>query len=191
MRSEPHQGQVVLVTWYSASNNYNNHLCKLLFIPGFICPVHTPDGAPCGLLNHLSKDCTILNEIPENPQATYHALIRLGMTPTQNIVPVPYSQCLEVVLDGGLVGYIGKNNAEKFAKSLRILKTQEKVRNSFVFHFSLLYLFGWNFSCHSLSFRGTTQKSPVNKISYFSTSINIWRILNYPSLLYYTFEKTL
>ena len=21
---------------------------------GFVCPVHTPDGAPCGLLNHLT-----------------------------------------------------------------------------------------------------------------------------------------
>lgn len=26
---------------------------------GFICPVHTPDGAPCGLLNHLSESCEV------------------------------------------------------------------------------------------------------------------------------------
>lgn len=26
---------------------------------GFICPVHTPDGTPCGLLNHLSKSCIV------------------------------------------------------------------------------------------------------------------------------------
>ena len=25
---------------------------------GFICPVHTPDGAPCGLLNHITKGCS-------------------------------------------------------------------------------------------------------------------------------------
>ena len=24
---------------------------------GFLCPVHTPDGAPCGLLNHLAHSC--------------------------------------------------------------------------------------------------------------------------------------
>ena len=24
---------------------------------GFVCPVHTPDGAPCGLLNHISMAC--------------------------------------------------------------------------------------------------------------------------------------
>lgn len=94
---------------------------------GFICPVHTPDGAPCGLLNHLAKNCIVLNEMPENPQGIFQALIRLGMTPTQNIAPVPYSQCLEVVLDGGLVGYIRKNEAEKFANKLRILKTQGEI----------------------------------------------------------------
>jgi len=24
---------------------------------GFICPVHTPDGSPCGLLNHITLSC--------------------------------------------------------------------------------------------------------------------------------------
>ncbi|MFN9903213.1 MAG: hypothetical protein ACK55Z_31470 [bacterium] len=24
---------------------------------GFICPVHTPDGGSCGLLNHISLAC--------------------------------------------------------------------------------------------------------------------------------------
>ncbi|CAG0912450.1 unnamed protein product [Notodromas monacha] len=27
---------------------------------GFVCPVHTPDGTPCGLLNHLAKDCVVV-----------------------------------------------------------------------------------------------------------------------------------
>ena len=26
---------------------------------GFICPVHTPDGAPWGLLNHLTASCQV------------------------------------------------------------------------------------------------------------------------------------
>lgn len=26
---------------------------------GFLCPVHTPDGAPCGLLNHFSTTCQV------------------------------------------------------------------------------------------------------------------------------------
>ena len=28
---------------------------------GFLCPVHTPDGTPCGLLNHLSATCSAVN----------------------------------------------------------------------------------------------------------------------------------
>ena len=27
---------------------------------GFVCPVHTPDGGPCGLLNHISMSCVPL-----------------------------------------------------------------------------------------------------------------------------------
>ena len=26
---------------------------------GFLCPVHTPDGAPCGLLNHMTAACQV------------------------------------------------------------------------------------------------------------------------------------
>ena len=26
---------------------------------GFLCPVHTPDGGPCGLLNHMSSTCQV------------------------------------------------------------------------------------------------------------------------------------
>lgn len=28
---------------------------------GFLCPVHTPDGSPCGLLNHFSSTCQVLS----------------------------------------------------------------------------------------------------------------------------------
>jgi DNA-directed RNA polymerase I subunit RPA2 len=28
---------------------------------GFLCPVHTPDGSPCGLLNHLAKEAVIMS----------------------------------------------------------------------------------------------------------------------------------
>ncbi|MFO0131361.1 MAG: hypothetical protein ACK52J_02095 [bacterium] len=29
---------------------------------GFVCPVHTPDGGPCGLLNHISMSCVPLTK---------------------------------------------------------------------------------------------------------------------------------
>lgn len=28
---------------------------------GFLCPVHTPDGSPCGLLNHLATQCRVVS----------------------------------------------------------------------------------------------------------------------------------
>ena len=31
----------------------------LLCVSGFLCPVHTPDGTPCGLLNHMSASCQV------------------------------------------------------------------------------------------------------------------------------------
>lgn len=34
---------------------------------GFLCPVHTPDGAPCGLLNHISISCCPLTFEAHDP----------------------------------------------------------------------------------------------------------------------------
>jgi len=31
---------------------------------GFLCPVHTPDGTPCGLLNHMSIGCRVVSQPP-------------------------------------------------------------------------------------------------------------------------------
>ncbi|XP_024524228.1 DNA-directed RNA polymerase I subunit 2 [Selaginella moellendorffii] len=33
---------------------------------GFLCPVHTPDGEPCGLLTHLSSLCKISTDLDQN-----------------------------------------------------------------------------------------------------------------------------
>ena len=27
---------------------------------GFLCPVHTPDGEPCGLMNHMTASCELV-----------------------------------------------------------------------------------------------------------------------------------
>jgi DNA-directed RNA polymerase beta subunit len=31
---------------------------------GFMCPVHTPDGSPCGLLTHLTAACRVVTRPP-------------------------------------------------------------------------------------------------------------------------------
>merc|ERR550519_3070496 len=35
---------------------------------GFVCPVHTPDGSPCGLLNHLSYPVEVLTHVTDVSQ---------------------------------------------------------------------------------------------------------------------------
>lgn len=44
---------------------------------GFLCPVHTPDGSPCGLLNHFTAACSIITEGPAEPQARELGLIEV------------------------------------------------------------------------------------------------------------------
>ncbi|CAL4133379.1 unnamed protein product, partial [Meganyctiphanes norvegica] len=94
---------------------------------GFICPVHTPDGAPCGLLNHLAQNCFVLDHEPQNPRQLQNALVKLGMTGLSTMPLVPYDQYLEVILDGRLVGYILRTETKQFTHRLRIMKVQEEI----------------------------------------------------------------
>ena len=40
---------------------------------GFLCPVHTPDGEPCGLMNHMTASCEIVSQAL--PTVTLPALL--------------------------------------------------------------------------------------------------------------------
>jgi DNA-directed RNA polymerase I subunit RPA2 len=89
---------------------------------GFICPVHTPDGSPCGLLNHLSRSCRIVT----SPMKSSHlptVLSSLGMT--QVFAPtVDGSKNICVQLDGRVIGWATPSLARHLATTLRIYKTE-------------------------------------------------------------------
>lgn len=91
---------------------------------GFLCPVHTPDGSPCGLLNHLSRTCRIVTA----PLSVAHIptlLAAHGMT--QAFAPsVDGRTTLCVQLDGRLIGWAPPAVIEQLATSLRIWKTEGK-----------------------------------------------------------------
>jgi DNA-directed RNA polymerase I subunit RPA2 len=78
---------------------------------GFTCPVHTPDGAPCGLLNHITLSCAPIGfeevEMAQNIPAFKNLLSSLGMHSQQTdfnlVYPVDF---LPIVLDGILMGYV-------------------------------------------------------------------------------------
>ena len=94
------------------------------YLLGFLCPVHTPDGAPCGLLNHLARTCRIVS----SPVAVAHIpalLVSLGMT--QAFSPkIDGRRNLCVQLDGRVIGWAPEAILRRVAKTLRIWKTEDK-----------------------------------------------------------------
>ena len=62
---------------------------------GFICPVHTPDGAPCGLLNHLTRHCTPQTK-PEDARETAYVLCCTALPCCYACMHVSVCVCVDV-----------------------------------------------------------------------------------------------
>ncbi|KAG9484200.1 hypothetical protein GDO78_009880 [Eleutherodactylus coqui] len=93
---------------------------------GFLCPVHTPDGEPCGLMNHMTVVCEVVTQTCINSHLL-DLLFALGMTPVDGVSGKPFSECYQVILDGRMVGWVEKDLAPNLANMLRNFKvTQEK-----------------------------------------------------------------
>lgn len=91
---------------------------------GFLCPVHTPDGSPCGLLNHLSRSCRIIT----HPLAVNHLtnlLLGNGMTSaySTSISGINHRN-IAVQLDGRIIGWVSPALGKQIANNLRIWKTE-------------------------------------------------------------------
>lgn len=87
---------------------------------GFLCPVHTPDGSPCGLLNHLAHKCHIVTRFPD-VSGLPKFLYSLGVSPLTGF----YSgdkDSVTVQLDGKILGFCSAVDAARIAKELRKLK---------------------------------------------------------------------
>ncbi|KAL5006288.1 hypothetical protein ScPMuIL_015094 [Solemya velum] len=90
---------------------------------GFLCPVHTPDGAPCGLLNHLTASCQVVTA-EQSSQPLCKVLYSLGVVPYDGPVPGTVKDCHTVLLDGKVVGYVHTTIAKDVADQLRVMKVQ-------------------------------------------------------------------
>jgi len=98
---------------------------------GFLCPVHTPDGAPCGLLNHLAQ---LASPVPQPQYPTDIAIKHLcllltkwGMVPVQTFGGsgiIPPADYLPVLVDGRVVGHASQDTAEHIAKRLGTVKAR-------------------------------------------------------------------
>ncbi|CAD6920841.1 unnamed protein product [Tilletia caries] len=92
---------------------------------GFLCPVHTPDGSPCGLLNHFSHSCRLITR-ELNATTIQPLLVGLGMT-EPIATDLDGRKHVVVQLDGVIIGYATPALAQKMAIALRIWKTQDEM----------------------------------------------------------------
>lgn len=101
---------------------------------GFLCPVHTPDGGPCGLLSHLSLECKpMTHPASANEKGMLdldELLISLGVAPVgaggmsgEGRANAWHSQ-FPVCLDGRVIGSADPSVCKGMAAYLRSLKVQ-------------------------------------------------------------------
>lgn len=87
---------------------------------GFLCPVHTPDGSPCGLLNHLTHRCEITTSSCDSTHLP-QLLAQLGVIGTSLVSP---SDSMVVQLDGRIIGFCSAKQAKTIADTLRYWKVE-------------------------------------------------------------------
>ncbi|KAF7907777.1 uncharacterized protein EAF01_005363 [Botrytis porri] len=88
---------------------------------GFMCPVHTPDGSPCGLLNHLSHKCIILTHASD-VSALPKLLSELGVVSTGSSST---DESVVVQLDGKIMGWCSPKQSLVIADTLRYWKVEK------------------------------------------------------------------
>jgi DNA-directed RNA polymerase I subunit RPA2 len=102
---------------------------------GFLCPVHTPDGGPCGLLSHLSLKCSAMTYPAEKNKKGMRdlddLLTCLGVSPAgaggqsgEGRASSTHTN-FPVCLDGRLIGTACPNTCKAIAAHLRMLKVTE------------------------------------------------------------------
>jgi DNA-directed RNA polymerase I subunit RPA2 len=97
---------------------------------GFLCPVHTPDGAPCGLLNHITISCCPLTREAFNPQLHRNlsdVCKEFGMVDFEDFNYVNASSAYPTMINGRLAGYVDDVEIDNFVRSMRKLKCSGKV----------------------------------------------------------------
>ncbi len=75
---------------------------------GFLCPVHTPDGGLCGLLNHLAMGCSLQNVVKAIEESDNEYLLKslreFGLINEQRIFSE--KEFVNVIMDGKVLGVV-------------------------------------------------------------------------------------
>lgn len=88
---------------------------------GFLCPVHTPDGAPCGLLSHLSRTCVIPGaSCPDKVRAEVRRLLLdASLFPLSVTEECEAGHLIPVTLDGEWLAMVTPEQALALASAVR------------------------------------------------------------------------
>lgn len=87
---------------------------------GFMCPVHTPDGAPCGLLNHFAHKCKLATQNVD-VSAIPKLVAQLGVSSKSS---ASIDASVVVQLDGRVLGFCSPKQAKVIADTLRYWKVE-------------------------------------------------------------------
>tara|TARA_R110002003_G_scaffold63_15_gene5913 strand:- start:24162 stop:26444 length:2283 start_codon:yes stop_codon:yes gene_type:complete len=87
---------------------------------GFMCPVHTPDGAPCGLLNHFAHKCKLATQNVD-VSAIPKLVAQLGVSSKSS---ASLEASVVVQLDGRVLGFCSPKQAKVIADTLRYWKVE-------------------------------------------------------------------
>jgi DNA-directed RNA polymerase I subunit RPA2 len=129
---------------------------------GFMCPVHTPDGSPCGLLMHLTMHCQVVTTDRDKEADAISArlantLLEWGMLPASTgLVPPSPPSHLAVMQDGRLIGTLRATAVEKVVERLRTLKTERELPADLEVGDPRVFLYfeslgSGNLRCHALA----------------------------------------
>ena len=92
---------------------------------GFLCPVNTPDGSPCGLLNHIAKSCIITTHF-DSVVSLKRELVLQGMLPVDEISLHTFislnSEVLRIHLNGRHIGCCSLFDSVRIISTIRSLK---------------------------------------------------------------------
>ena len=87
---------------------------------GFMCPVHTPDGSPCGLLNHLAHKCKIVTKSVDVSHLPALAA-ELGIVEASS---ASTDESVVVMLDGKILGFCTPKESRRIADCFRYWKVE-------------------------------------------------------------------
>ncbi|KAK7755291.1 DNA-directed RNA polymerase I subunit RPA2 [Diatrype stigma] len=87
---------------------------------GFLCPVHTPDGSPCGLLNHFAHKCEIMTRAVD-ASAIPQLAAELGVVDTSSAAT---DESVVVMLNGRILGWCKPSESRRIADTLRYWKVE-------------------------------------------------------------------